>query len=103
MNVAIRHSGVLLSLTALAGCGVEIARIEDGNPRRERGYEFVASTFNASNNDAVPANRMLRAAVKHCRLPYDNARETIPHSGAYGVHGTWMMDFACSAPEKDTK
>ncbi|MBU3029563.1 hypothetical protein [Paracoccus marinaquae] len=102
MGVAIRHSAVL-ALAALAGCGVQIARIEDGNSRREKGFEFVATTFNYSNNDALPANRMLRAAAKYCRLSHPNARETIPNSGAYGVHGTWMMDFACPAPEKDKK
>ncbi|MCJ1902441.1 hypothetical protein EQ718_08745 [Paracoccus versutus] len=103
MSIAICRFGMLPSLIALAGCGVQIERIADGNSRREKGYEFVATTFDYSNNDAVPANRMLQAAARHCRLPHHNARETIPHTGAYGLHGAWMMDFACPAPEKDMK
>ena len=96
--VAVRAFGWLSVAIALVGCGATVQPIEEGNPRRDGGYQLVAQTFWFSNNPSLPMRWMIRAAAKTCRLPNDTAREVIPHSGPYGIHGSWNLDFACPAP-----
>jgi hypothetical protein len=89
----------------LLGCGVEVGSIPKDNPRNKvSGYDFVAHTSSGSNNLTLPMPRLMRAALRHCALPNTvSARESIRHSGVYGLYFDRFMDFACPVPSKDMK
>lgn len=99
MVAAFRAFGLSSVTMALAGCGgASVQSIEEGSTKRDDGYQLVARTSWLSNDPTLPMDWMMRAAAKTCRLPNDTAREVIPNSGPYGIHGSWFLDFACPAP-----
>ncbi len=102
-----RELTLLTSITAsLAGCGVEI---REAFPHGSAvggdvvKYDFIASTESV-RHPKKSEPKLLRAAARHCGLPDTQiARESIRHSGAYGIVTTRMMQFACPVPERDMK
>ncbi|MDP0930191.1 hypothetical protein Q0601_23715 [Paracoccus onubensis] len=96
-EIMMRGAVVLLYLL-LSGCAqVEIIS-RSTHDASDPEYRYTARTFFYSNNMETPRKRMLKAATKFCQVPLGASETQMNWRGPYGIHGTWMLDFSCSAP-----
>ncbi len=80
----------------LAGCGaVDIEPRALPRPDLPQ-PQFTAITFWPSNDPSKPTELLADAAVRACRQSADPMSSALFSPAPYGVHGTWMLDFACA-------